>query len=218
MARPVGAKTRKANPKKTGQAFTLTERESLKAKVQELDLMGYSQRAIAERVDASQSTVHVLLAEIQQDYQDAYVDNRKMWAHKATLGHLNVIMQAQEELAKLRAKGRVRLYREEGTTPGENGGAYSKKSVTKEGGEVAALLGVIQKGWQEIAAIHGIKELPAQIFNLTLNNNVNPFEQMLMAMRQLDSEGWAPTPEPAEGTIVVDATPAAIPDKPKEQP
>src|SRR4051812_48826018 len=106
MSRPAGSKTTRPNAKKTGPRFTLTERERLKTDVTKLDLQGYSQRAIAERLDTSHATINTLLAEINGDYKQAYVDDRKRWVMKATAAHLDVIRECQEQIARLKERGR----------------------------------------------------------------------------------------------------------------
>lgn len=201
MARPKGARTRKPGARKTGpRDWTPTEREGLKAQVAWLDLQGYTQRDIAAALGVGQSTAHVLLKEVQKDYQEAYVDNRKAMVMRATAAHLDVIRQANDEIAKLRASGRCRRHRELGANPK---GRFYKKSKTVEDEDICGLLAVVQQGWREIALLHGLKDLPAQVFNLTVNNNTqNVFDRLYEAL-------FPTAPQPVlENGPVVGATPA----------
>ena len=182
MARPKGARTRKPGARKTGpRDWTPTEREGLKAQVARLDLQGYTQRDIAAVLGVGQSTAHALLKEVQKDYQEEYVDCRKIWVMKATAAHLEVIRQAHDEIAKLKATGRRRLHQEAGTNAK---GTFSKRSKTVEDGDIGGLLAVLQQGWREIAALHGLKELPSQVWNVQVSNNSvnNVFDQLYEAL------------------------------------
>jgi hypothetical protein len=181
VARPKGAKTRKPNPRKTGpRGWTLTEREGLKVEVARLDLQGYSQYQIAEKLDVSQSTACVLLKEVRADYESAYVDNRKAMVMRATAAHLDVIRQAQEQIARLKERGRVKKHTESGESPK---GSFSKDAETVEDATIDGYLSIITENWTRIARLHGLEELPKQVFNIQVNNHqVNVFDRLLEAM------------------------------------
>jgi hypothetical protein len=181
VARPKGAKTQKPDARKTGpRAWTLTEREGLKVQAAKLDLQGYTQRDIAEKLDLSQSTACLLLKEIRADYESAYVTCRKALVMQATAAYLDVIRQAQEELERLRARGKRKTVTEEGTT---DKGGFRKTVRSREDAEIAGLLSVVTENWTRIARLHGLEELPKQVFNLTVNNNQsNIFDQLLQAL------------------------------------
>lgn len=188
--RPVGAKTKNPNAKKTGpRGFTLTERERLKNEAQQLDLQGYSSYQIGEKLGVSKGTAYGLLAEIQDDYQKAYVDNRKAMVMRATAAHLDVIRQAQEQIAKLRANGKTKnvVKRYDKMVKDEEGNwsvePVEETTDSREDGEIGGYLGIITDNWKQIGLLHGLHDLPKQIFNVQVNNNtVNVFEQVLQAV------------------------------------
>jgi transposase len=182
-------------------------REGLKVQVAKLDLQGYTQRDIAEKLDIGQSTAHVLLKEVQEDYQQAFVDDRKAMVRRATAAHLDVIRECHEQIAKLKARGRVRRHIEAGTNAK---GEFRKRSVTREPAELGHYLSIIQNGWREIALLHGLKDLPAQIFNVQVNSS-NPVQDMLDRMLAI-AGGAEELPALTSGAaVVVGATPSTEP-------
>ncbi len=200
MPRTKGAKTKNKPGHRPGPRFTLTDRERVKHAIQQYDLKGYSQTAIAAMPDikCSQGLVSTLLKEIQKDYQDAYVDNRKMWVMKATHAHLDVIREAQEAIAKLKTVGKKRSKTESGVG---GKGEFSKDVEETEDGEIGGFLTIIQNGWKEIASLHGLRELPEQVFNLNVTQNtVGMFDQFVLEMikGQPQPERVVAVPTPGE--------------------
>lgn len=180
MARKVGSKTQNKPGGSPARRFTLTERQRLKNDAQQMDLRGATERQIAQQLGVSQATAHNLLAEIQQDYQDAYVDNRKAMVMRATAAHLDVIQQAQERIALVKERGK----RKKVSKSGENAmGGYNEEVDTQEDGEIGGYLQIVTDNWKQIALLHGLHELPKQVFNVQVNHNtVNVFDQVLKAV------------------------------------
>lgn len=181
--RPKGAKTKKEGAKNTSPpwARSLTEREKIKEQVARLELQGYGKTAISEKLGIAPMSVYNLQKEIQQDYQDAYVDNRKAWVMRATAAHLDVIREAQEQIERIKTKGKRKRVREEGT--GEKGG-WSKEGEVVEDGEIGGYLSIITENWTRIARLHGLEELPKTVFNVLVDNRqINPFDAAMEAMR-----------------------------------
>ena len=200
MPRPKGAKTRRPDARKTGpREWTPTEREQTKVRVAELDRQGHNQIQIAEKLNVSQATVSVLLKEIRQDYEEAYVDCRKAMVMKATAAHLDVIREAHEQIERLKAKGRRKTTAEKGASPK---GPFRKTATIREDADLAGLLSVIADGWKQIARLHGLEELPKQVFNLSVNNHApNIFDQLLTAMLADEGESaLAPRVDVSEET------------------
>ena len=56
---------------------TPTQVQAHRARIQEMDLKGYTQVMIARSLDISQPLVSLELKAIRQEYHDAYVDDRK---------------------------------------------------------------------------------------------------------------------------------------------
>lgn len=181
--RPVGAKTQKPDAKPTHRRFTPAERQILKAKVAELDMQGYNYGLIAKKVEVSLATVSNFLQEIQNDYQQAYIDNRKALVMKETAVLLDVRRRAYEEMDLLKERGRVRTIRESGES---EKGAWSKDGETREDVDISGYLAVILNTEQRIAKLWGLEELPKVTF--IVNNNsgnqttVNIFDQLLQTM------------------------------------
>jgi hypothetical protein len=101
-----------------------------------------------------------------------------------------VIRQAQVEVERLRDRGRRKTVTESGTT---TKGGFRKTVASREDGDIAGLLAVVQAGWREIALLHGLKELPAQVFNVQVNNTApNIFDRLLAAMLAADPSTSTP--------------------------
>lgn len=174
-----------------------TEREAAKELIAELDIKGYTQSEIAKEISVSQPMVCKMLAEIRQDYKDSYVDDRKMWVMKATRAHLGVIKEAQEQIAKLKEHGKVKRVRKSGTNAK---GEFDEEGTQEEYGDIGGYLSIITENWTRIARLHGLEELPAQVFNLQVNNNtVNVFDQLLAAVLGVPAQPALPA-IPVEGT------------------
>lgn len=181
--------------RKTGpKTWSVTEREGVKARIQQLDLHGYNQTQIAaklavEGVTVDRATVGRMLGEIQKEYLESYVDNRKAYVMRATAAHLDLIMQAQEAIAKLRQFGHnKRVTRTFEKNVKDDEGNWTSEPVTEvtesvEDGQISPYLSIITENWKQIALLHGLHELPKQVFNIQVNNNtVNVFEQVLKAV------------------------------------
>lgn len=187
MPKPKGAKTKKANPRKTGpQGWSLTEREGLKAQIQKLDRRGYNQNQIVDAIGRnriSQATVCNMLKEIQADYAAAYVDDRKAKAEKARAVLEEVIAECWTQIERLKAEGRKKT----GSKSGENSkGPYDEHSEIVEDADIGGYLMLISKNACEIAALYGLKALPEQVFNvLQVNGDAaqDVFSRLLEAMR-----------------------------------
>lgn len=204
MPRPVGAKTRKPNPLKSGPRFTLTQRERFKLDVQRLDSEGYSQRQIAERLNCAHATVGTVLKEIQADYEQAYVDNRKMWVVRELGVLMDLRRRAFEEIAALKANGKKKRVTKTGSS--EKGG-YSEEAETVEDPELLGWHKLVLETVQETAELMGLKKLPDQVFVQVNANQVNVFDQLLGAL--LASPGPARAADPGEAAppAVADVTP-----------
>ena len=169
MARPKGAKTKKPDAKKTGPRFTLTDRERLKDKVARLDLQGLNLTEIAREVDTSRQTVATCLKEIQQDYQDAYIDNRKMWAMREYALLMDVRRRAYEEIAALKEKGKRKTVNKSGS---KGDMSYDENQETVEDPDLLGWNQLLLDTAKEVVALMGLRDLPAQV--LVQINNAAP--------------------------------------------
>ena len=208
MARRKGSKTRKANPAKSGpKGWSLTDREAVKAEVAKLDRRGYNQYQIAAALGrVSQATVCNMLKEIRADYQAAYVDDRKAVATEATTALREVNAECWMQIDRLKREGKKRT----ASKDGENQhGTYNESLEIVEDADIGGYLSLISKNWSEILAIHGVKALPEQVFNIV---TINGAETEGVFNRLLESTLQAIGAE--KGRVVV--TPEAVEDKPAD--
>lgn len=189
MPKPKGAKTRKADPRKTGpQGWSLTEREGIKAEIQKLDRRGFNQNQIVEAIGRgriSQATVSNMLKEIQEDYAKAYVDDRKAKAERARAALEEVIAECWTQIERLKAEGK----KKRGTKTGSNdSGGWSEESELVEDADIGGYLMLISKNVVEVAALYGLKALPEQVFNV-INVNAGDSENLFERMMRLMDPG-----------------------------
>lgn len=205
MPKPKGAKTKKANPNKPGPKFTLTDRERVKFAIAQYDIKGFSQTDIAKMpdVNVSQATVSNILREIQQDYQDAYIDNRKMWVMREHAVLMDLRRRANVEIERLKAEGKKKSVRKSGTS---DKGGFDAEENTVEDPELLGWHRLVLDTVRESAELLGLKELAAQVFNLNVNSNtVNMFDRFMLEMLN-GSQGTLPgVTDQAQGSAVDDA-------------
>ena len=183
---------------------TPTQVQAHRARIQEMDLKGYTQVLIARHLDISQPLVSLELKAIRQEYHDAYVDDRRALVMRETGVLLDVRRRAYEEMEELKRKGKKKRVSASGTA-GEGG--WSKEEETTEDPNVGGFLSIILDTEQKIARLWGLEELPKVVFqvNNTQNNMVVGQDELLRLLLGAQSQ-----PDP------IDVKMASIEDKPKE--
>jgi hypothetical protein len=172
MARPKGRKTTSPNAKTpggVGRSATTGERD--RARIQELDLMGWSQARIADAIGRSKALVNYELKTIRKQYHDAYVDDRKAMVMKESAVLMRVRAEAFEELDKLKRDGRRKRVRQTGE--GQKG-AWSKNSEVHEDAAVTDCLNTIFQTERQIAELWGLADLPKVVFNIDARAGSQP--------------------------------------------